>query len=34
VANPEGQGGEPTIAETKSGKIHMILRTKDGQLWR
>ena len=34
VANPEGQGGEPTIAETKSGAIHMILRTKDGQLWR
>lgn len=34
VANPEGQGGEPTIAETKSGKIHMILRTKDSQLWR
>ena len=34
VANPEGQGGEPTIAETKSGKLHMILRTKDGQLWR
>jgi predicted neuraminidase len=34
VANPEGQGGEPTIAETKSGKIHMILRTKDDQLWR
>jgi predicted neuraminidase len=34
VANPEGQGGEPTIAETKSGKVHMILRTKDGQLWR
>ncbi len=34
VSNPEGQGGEPTIAETKSGKIHMILRTKDGQLWR
>lgn len=34
VANPEGQGGEPTIAETKSGAVHMILRTKDGQLWR
>jgi predicted neuraminidase len=34
VANPEGQGGEPTIAETKSGKVHMILRTKDGQIWR
>ena len=34
VANPEGQGGEPTIAETKSGAIHMILRTRDGQLWR
>jgi predicted neuraminidase len=34
VENPEGQGGEPTIAETKSGAIHMILRTKDGQLWR
>jgi alpha-L-rhamnosidase len=34
VTNPEGQGGEPTIAETKSGKVHMILRTKDGQLWR
>jgi len=34
VANPDGQGGEPTIAETKSGKIHMMLRTKDGLLWR
>ncbi len=34
VANPEGQGGEPSIAETKSGKIHMMLRTKDGLLWR
>lgn len=34
VANPEGQGGEPTIAETKSGAIHMLLRTKDGELWR
>ena len=34
VATPEGQGGEPTIAETKSGKIHMVLRTKDGLLWR
>ena len=34
VANPDGQGGEPTIAETKSGAIHMMLRTKDGQLWR
>jgi len=34
VANPEGQGGEPTIAETKSGAIHMMLRTKDGLLWR
>jgi predicted neuraminidase len=34
VANPVGQGGEPTIAETKSGAIHMLLRTKDGQLWR
>lgn len=34
VANPDGQGGEPTIAETKSGAIHMLLRTKDGQLWR
>ncbi len=34
VANPEGQGGEPSIAETNSGKIHMMLRTKDGQLWR
>jgi predicted neuraminidase len=34
VANPEGQGGEPTIAQTKSGNIHMILRTKDGLLWR
>ena len=29
VVNPDGQGGEPTIAETKSGAIHMILRTKD-----
>jgi predicted neuraminidase len=34
VVNPDGQGGEPTIAETKSGAIHMILRTKDGELWR
>jgi predicted neuraminidase len=34
VANPEGQGGEPTIAETKSGKVLMMLRTKDGQLWQ
>ena len=34
VANPDGQGGEPTIAETKSDAIHMLLRTKDGQLWR
>lgn len=34
VENPEGQGGEPTIAEAKSGAVHMILRTKDGQLWR
>jgi len=34
VSTPLGQGGEPTIAETKSGAIHMLLRTKDGQLWR
>lgn len=34
VANPDGQGGEPSIAETKSDKIHMMLRTKDGLLWR
>jgi predicted neuraminidase len=34
VANPEGQGGEPSIAEVKSGKVHMMLRTKDGELWR
>lgn len=34
VENPEGQGGEPTIAEAASGAVHMILRTKDGQLWR
>jgi predicted neuraminidase len=34
VSTPLGQGGEPTIAETKSGVIHMLLRTKDGQLWR
>lgn len=33
VANPDGQGGEPTIAETKSGAIHMLL-TRDGHLWR
>lgn len=33
VANPEGQGGEPTIAQTRSGKILMMLRTKDGELW-
>lgn len=34
VANPDGQGGEPSIAETSSGAVHMILRTKDGHLWR
>jgi len=34
VSTPLGQGGEPTIAETRSGAIHMLLRTKDGQLWR
>ena len=34
VKTPDGLGGEPTIAETKSSAIHMILRTKDGQLWR
>ncbi|HYF37422.1 MAG TPA: sialidase family protein [Prosthecobacter sp.] len=33
VANPDGEGGEPTIAETKSGKVLMMLRTKDGLLW-
>ena len=34
VANPAGQGGEPTIVELKSGKIMMVLRTTDGELWR
>ncbi len=34
VANPDGHGGEPTIAELKSGKLMMLLRTKDGELWR
>jgi predicted neuraminidase len=34
VANPDGQGGEPTIAELKSGRVLMLLRTTDGQLWR
>lgn len=34
VTTPAGQGGEPTIAQTNSGAIHMLLRTKDGQLWR
>ncbi len=34
VATLLSQGGEPTIAETKSGAVHMLLRTKDGQLWR
>jgi predicted neuraminidase len=34
VTNPDGQGGEPTIAQTASGDIHMILRTKDGEVWR
>jgi sialidase-1 len=34
VANPAGQGGEPTIAELKSGRVMMLLRTTDGQLWR
>jgi predicted neuraminidase len=34
VANPAGHGGEPTIAELKSGKVMMLLRTKDGELWR
>lgn len=33
VVNPAGQGGEPTIAQTRSGKILMMLRTKDGELW-
>jgi predicted neuraminidase len=34
VATPAGEGGEPTIAELKSGKIMMVLRTRDGELWR
>jgi predicted neuraminidase len=34
VANPDGQGGEPTLAEVKSGRVMMLLRTKDGELWR
>ncbi|MBI5687337.1 MAG: exo-alpha-sialidase [Verrucomicrobia bacterium] len=34
VANPDGQGGEPTIAELRSGRVMMFLRTKDGELWR
>lgn len=33
VVNPAGQGGEPTIAQTSSGKVLMMLRTKDGELW-
>lgn len=34
VATPAGEGGEPTIAELKSGKVMMVLRTRDGELWR
>jgi alpha-L-rhamnosidase len=34
VANPKGQGGEPTIAELRSGKVLMLLRTRDGEVWR
>ncbi len=34
VATPAGEGGEPTIAELKSGRIMMVLRTRDGELWR
>lgn len=34
VANPNGQGGEPTIAELRSGRVLMLLRTTDGKLWR
>ncbi|MBM3738131.1 MAG: exo-alpha-sialidase [Acidobacteria bacterium] len=33
VANPAGQGGEPTIAELTSGHVLMLLRTTDGKLW-
>jgi sialidase-1 len=33
VANPVGQGGEPTIAELSSGNVLMILRTTDGKMW-
>ena len=33
VGNPQGQGGEPTIAQLSSGRILMILRTKDQQVW-
>ncbi|MBK9169525.1 MAG: exo-alpha-sialidase, partial [Bryobacterales bacterium] len=34
VANPAGEGGEPTIAELGSGRVLMLLRTRDGELWR
>ena len=34
VATPKGEGGEPTIAQLKSGKIMMVLRTRDGEVWR
>ena len=34
VANPNGQGGEPTVAQLRSGRVLMILRTKDKQVWR
>lgn len=34
VATPAGEGGEPTIAQLKSGKVMMVLRTRDGELWR
>ncbi len=34
VANPNGEGGEPTIAQLRSGKVMMILRTKDADVWR
>jgi predicted neuraminidase len=34
VATPAGEGGEPTMADLKSGKVTMVLRTRDGELWR
>jgi predicted neuraminidase len=33
VTTPLGEGGEPSIAQAKSGQVLMTLRTKDGELW-